>query len=237
MGTSSSYKGGTGGAWTPYKRAASAFVRYGGADRAGKALAAFIAALGGVAKAVDAAQPGLRAGGQLGELLSASAAGGSLSAGLQSIGLGELAGASSIEVLNALLDRFTGSGAELFEQAARSAMLDALGELLPESGADTDSVEEVQVDTTAVRLILEKYLALLIYNMAAPIIDERLTKLGDPILAEHRNRELKDYILALVRLAVSEIDPMTMDWSGEAGRALLHRVLEAVYEQLDAEHG
>ena len=234
MGTSGSYKGGVGGAWTPYKRAASAYARYGGPERAGAALAAFVAALGGVAGALAAAQPGLSAGGGLGQLLAASAVDGSLSAGVGAVGLGDLVGGTRIELLGALLDRFTGDGASLNDQAARSAMVDTLNDLLPD-GDDALPLDDVHLDEAAVRALIEKYLALLIYNLAAPIIDERLNRLGDLAVAAERNRELQDYILALVRLAAAQMNPLTVDWSGEEGQRILRTVLEAVYEQLDAE--
>lgn len=232
MGTSGSFKGGVGGAWTPYKRAASAYARFGGPDRAAAALAAFVAALGGVAGAVAAAQPGLRAGSGLGQLLTASTGDGSLSAGVEALGLGELVGRTRVELLSALLDRFTGDGASLNEQAARSAMVDTLNDLLPDTD-DALPLDDVHLDEAAVRALIEKYLALLIYNLAAPIIDERLNRLGDPVVAAERDRELRDYILALVRLAATQMDPLTVDWSGEGGQRILRTVLEAVYEQLN----
>jgi hypothetical protein len=187
-----------------------------------------------VAGAVAAAQPGLSAGGGLGQLLTASAVDGSLSAGVGALGLGDLVGGTRIELLNALLDRFTGDGASLNEQAARSAMIDTLNDLLPD-GDDVLPLDDVHLDESAVRALIETYLALLIYNLAAPIIDDRLNRLGDPVVAAERNRELQDYILALVRLAAAQMNPLTVDWNAQEGQQILRTVLEAVYEQLNAE--
>jgi len=62
MGTSSDSGGGVGGAWTPYKRAATSFVNHGGADRAATAMARLVAALGGAAQAAAGSTAGAAAG-------------------------------------------------------------------------------------------------------------------------------------------------------------------------------
>jgi hypothetical protein len=111
-------------------------------------------------------------------------------------------------------------------------LLDVLDELLPADGVALDSV---RLDAAAVIDALQRYIAALVYNRAIPVIDERLTRLEDPHLAQRRDRELRDYITALVRLHTIRIDPLALDWNGPEGRAIIEALLVAVYEQL--EHG
>ena len=86
---------------------------------------------------------------------------------------------------------------------------------------------------TAVTDALCRYMAALVYNRAIPVIDERLTRLENPALAQRRDQELRRYIDALVRLRLPTRPPLTSIGSGVAGRELIDGMLRAVYEQLE----
>lgn len=229
MGTSKGNSGGTGGAWTGYKRNASYFAKLGGTDRAAKTLAGFVAALGGAAAAVAAADAGARTGQSLGQLLASSTGPTGLAGGLEAVGLDRLIGEDKYTVLSELLDAFAGTGSDLEAQAARSALLDVLDEILPEEG----DVEAVVLDGAAVTEALLRYIAALVYNRAIPVIDERLTKLENQTLAQQRDKELRDYIAALVRLRAEAVEPLDIDWQGQQGRLFIDDILTAVYEELE----
>lgn len=230
MGTSASNTGGTGGAWTTFKRDASTFARRGGAERAGRALGGHVTALGGPAAAVGAAGAGIRTGQNLARLLAGSTGPAGLAGGLEEIGLGHLVGSDRFTILTELLDRFAGAGSDLEAQAARDALLDVLDEVLP---AYDVALDDVRLDEARVVELLQVYLAALVYNRAIPVIDERLTRLENPQLAERRDRELRDFIEALVRLRTQGQSPLSIDWAGDAGRAFIERMLRAVYDQLE----
>ncbi len=78
------------------------------------------------------------------------------------------------------------------------------------------------------------FVAAYVYNRAAEVIDERLSRLQDQRAAERRDRELRDYIGAVVALRLEGLDPLTVDWSGDEGRSIIERVLQDVYRQLEA---
>lgn len=230
MGTSASNTGGTGGAWTTFKRDASTFARQGGAARAGRALGGHIAALGGSAAAVGTAGAGIRTGQSLARLLVGSTGPTGLAGGLDAVGLGHLIGSDRFTILSQLLDRFAGAGSDLEAQSARDALLDVLDEVLP---ADDVALDDVRLDETRVIELLQMYLAALIYNRAIPVIDERLTRLENPRLAQRRDRELREFIEALVRLRTQGQSPLSIDWAGNDGRTFIERMLRAVYDQLE----
>jgi hypothetical protein len=230
MGTSASNSGGTGGAWTGFKRDASSFARHGGQSRAARALGGHVATLGGAAAATGAAGVGIRTGQSLARFLAGSTGATGLAGGLEEVGLGNLVGADRFTILSELLDRFAGPGSDLEAQAARDALLDVLDDVLPE---DDVALEDVRLDEGAVIDLLQRYLSALVYNRAIPVIDERLTRLQDQQLAQRRDRELRDFITALVRLRTQGSEPLTIDWSGPAGRAFIERMLRAVYDQLE----
>jgi hypothetical protein len=231
MGTSSSNKGGSGGAWTGFKRSATDFAKYGGRQRAGKALAGYVAAMGGAAAAAAAATAGSRTGQSLGNFLAASTGPNGLADGLEAVGLGHLVGQDRYSVLSELLNAFAGDGSDIETQAARNALLDVLDELLPEE--EGTELNSVQLDEQAVTESLCRYLDALVYNLAIPIIDERLTRLENPALAQERDRDLRDYIDALVRLRVQDTSPLQIDWHGAEGQKFISDILRAVYDQLE----
>lgn len=231
MGTSASNTGGTGGGWTEFKRSSSNFARYGGRDRAAKALAGYVTAMGGVAAAVAAATAGTRTAQSLGNFLAESTGPEGLAGGLEAVGLGHLVGQDRFTVLSELLTVFGGTGSDLEDQAAREALLDVLDDLLPQ---DEDvQLESVQLDEAAITEALRRYIELLVYNRAIPVIDVRLEQLQNQNLIQQRDRELRDFIAALVRLKMQEVSPLAIDWQGAEGKEFIESVLGAVYEQLE----
>lgn len=231
MGTSASNKGGTGGAWTGFKRDASFFARHGGQERVAKVLHGYVGAVGGAGGAVAAASAGVRAGQSLAGFLSASAGAAGLQGGLESTGLGDLVGADRFGVLSGLLDAFAGAGSDLEDQAARNAVLDVLDAILPED--EEMDLAGARLDEAAVLDAICRFVAALVYNLAIPVIDERLTRLQDPQLAQKRDRELREYIEALVRLRTSAVSALAVDWRGHEGHDLIEGILRAVYEQVE----
>lgn len=231
MGTSASNAGGKGGAWTGFKRDASWFARLGGQGRAARALGGHVAAFGGAAAATGSARAGIRTGQSLARFLAGSTGPTGLAGGLEAVDLAHLIGADRFTILSELLDRFAGPGNDLEEQAARDALLDVLDEVLPE---DDVALAEVRLDEASVIDLLQRYLAALIYNRAIPVIDERLTRLQNQQLAQRRDRELRDFIEALVRLRTQGTSPLSVDWSGTDGSAFIAQMLRAAYEQLES---
>ena len=95
-------------------------------------------------------------------------------------------------------------------------------------------MDSVQLDEDGVRDFLERYLAALIYNLVIPIIQVRLDELGDQTVIQQRDQQLHGFIDDLVRLKMRDLDVITVDWQGEAGRTFVREALQAVYEQLEA---
>ena len=121
----------------------------------------------------------------------------------------------------------------LLEGEYRDAVFEprALDELLPEG--EEVQLDSVQLDEAAITEALCRYLSALVYNRAIPVIDERLTRLQNQPLAQQRDRELRDYIDALVRLHMQDASPLGIDWQGPDGRGFVEGILRAVYDQLE----
>jgi hypothetical protein len=204
VGTSANNTGGTGGGWTTFKRNATFFAQRGGQARLAKTLGGFVAAMGGAAGATAAASAGTQTGQSLGSFLAASTGPQGLVGGLEAVGLESLVGQDRFAVLSELLNVLGGSGSAVEQQAARDALLDVLDDLLPEG--DEAALDAVQLDEA----------------------------LQDQALIQSRDRELRDYIDALVRLKMQNVSVLTVDWKSTEGQAFVQGVLQAVYEQLEA---
>jgi hypothetical protein len=234
MGTSSDYGGGRGGAWTPYKHAASNFTRRGGSGRAGKAVARYVSAVGGASSAARGSRSAVTGGQTLGAFV-ADLARANLSEALQRLDLGELVGKSRFEVLDGLLEAIAGPGSGLEEQAARSAACDVLDELFPPDANDYEELEEVTVDAGQIVEMLDRFLAAYIYRRMLPTIAEKLTHLEDHEAAQERAGELREYIRLRVALELEDRDPLEVDWRGAEGQQIIERVLNDAYEALETE--
>jgi len=86
----------------------------------------------------------------------------------------------------------------------------------------------------AVRDLLANFLAAYAHNRAAPVIEERLNRLGDPSQAEARDREIRDYAKCLIDVRVSELDPLSIDWNDSQGTAVVDQVSKDVYALIEA---
>ncbi len=231
MGTSSDYGGGSEGAWTPFKIAATNYAKQGGRHRAARVVARHVATLGGAGGATRSARTGIAGAANFAGLLAGIARDG-LTAALREAGLGDLVGRGRFEVVRALVDLIAGAGSDLEGQAARAAALDVIDELFHDAD-DYEELAALDLDADRVLRALEAFVAYFIYNRLLPQIDERLTRYADPARAEQLDRDLRELIRAQVRIRLRESDPMMVDWSGAGGRAIIESALRSVYGVLE----
>ena len=234
MGTSADRSAGSGGAWTPLKHATNSYVRgIGRSDsttRAERVLARHVPLLGGPAGAASSARAGSAGIRQLGALLSGIAANG-VAGTLTTLGLSHLIGADRFVVLDELITFITGDGDDLDAQAARDAACDILDEVF----GDADTAEDlaaVTVDETELATILERFLALYVYNRI-PVVAERLSRLADPTTMRKADQQMRQIISDLVAISLPD-DLSSIDWQGSGGKALADNAIRSVYDTLAA---
>ena len=233
MGTSTDRTGGTGGAWTPLKHAATAYMNAADSGRrssaaARRVLARHVAVLGGAGGVVAGARAG-RAGAQrLGAVLAGVATDG-LGAALTAHGLGHLVSEDRLTVLDALASIVAGDGADIDGQAMRDAMFDVLADLFPDADSWAE-LDAVRLDADGVRQLLELFLARYVYNRI-PVIAERLARLDDPVKAQRAEEDLQRMVASFVHLQLPG-DALRVDWAGAEGRTIIDESLRAVYDAL-----
>jgi hypothetical protein len=233
MGTSSDYSGGTGEAWRPYKIAASNFARRGGGERAGRVLARYVTALGGAgAAAASGRATGVSSGQGVAAFGSGLATDG-LTSTLESLGLSHLVGASRFDVLDGLLDALGGDGSTLEDQAVNQALCEAFAHLYPEEAETYEELEAVILDEGGVIEFVEFFVAEWAYARLLPTLAEKFTHIEDPAVAEARDAELRERLQLLVKLELGERSALSIEWRGEEGRAVLDRVVDQLYEDME----
>jgi hypothetical protein len=233
MGTSSDYTGGTGGAWTPYKHAASNFARHGGERRVGKVLSRYVGALGGAAAAGAGGRATGVSGGQGVAAFGSGLATGGLTAALESLGLDHLVGTSRFDVLDGLLDALGGEGGTLEDQAVNQALCEAFANLYPDDAETYEELEAVTLDTQGVVELIEYFVAEWAYSRLLPTLAEKFTHIEDPTVAQKRDDELRERMQLLVSLEIGDRSALSIDWRDEEGRVVLERVVDQLYEDME----
>lgn len=233
MGTSTDYTGGTGGKWTPYKRATSYFTRLGGEDRADRVLARYVKAAGGAA--------GIAGGGTTAAVRSTQGlagfgvgiAEGGLSGALREMGLERLIGCDRFEVIDGLLEALGGEGATLEDQAVLAALCEAFEELWPEDADTYEDLEEVSLDAEDVARLIERFVARWVYDRMLPTLAEKFTHIEDPEVVRSRDQLLRDRLNLLVSLELQDSNPLGIDWRGDEGETILTTLVNQVYEDME----
>jgi hypothetical protein len=176
------------------------------------------------------ARSGKQATASLGGFLSA-AAGQGLQRALDGIGLAAVVGRDVNEVLAALSNALAPDGATKEEAAARDAVNEAIESLyegLLAEGRDLTALETMSpADIAAsVALCVESY----IYNRwlgdLGVRIEQKAVSAAEAVRIE---RDVRAFIHETVRLDMSRVDVMTLDWRGEAGRQFVETIYRDAY--------
>jgi hypothetical protein len=153
---------------------------------------------------------------------------------LASIGLGHLVGQDRFTVLDELVTYIAGTGNDLDSGAARDAACDVLDEVFGDADS-WEELDEISVDRDQLGSILERFLALYVYNRV-PVVAERLSRLIDPVAMRRADQEMRQIIADLVVIELPA-DPLSVEWGGQQGRMIAERAVSSAYELLSALEG
>ena len=172
-----------------------------------------------------------RATAALGGFLAAAAGPGGLQRALENLGLGRVVGRDVNEVLAAILNALAPDGATKEEAAARDAVNEAI-EILFErflnEGRDLSALETMTpADIAAsVAACVEAY----VYNRwlgdLGVRIEEKAVSAAEAVRTE---RDVRAFIHETVRLDLSRVDVMKLDWWGEPGRLFVETIYRDAY--------
>lgn len=118
------------------------------------------------------------------------------------------------EVLSRLVNAISGSSDSKEDIVARGAVNEAISVLytmVMENDGDIESLQ--RIDEDKFRVVLETYMSEYIFSRMLGDLQSRFEKYGDkPKEAVKKERELKDYIRAIVEIRLKKIKPESMDY-------------------------
>jgi hypothetical protein len=230
LGTSKDYTGATGGGWTAAKRLASRIASDGPTtDRVGRYVEAYVVALGGSARAVEASAAATRAAAGVGGFFESVRERG-LDQTLTDFGLAEAIGKSSMELISMLADRLAGDGATLDDNAARDALVDCLELEFQDKSYDEIKAEFLTDDE--VRDNLATFLARYVFRKVLPLLATRLNRATADV-RRRTEQELDGYTRAKCVDAVRDLDLRGFN-AMESGLALAQTIVERAYALFSA---
>ncbi len=250
MGTSASRSGSnssTGGAWTTAKTRASRFAGGTGSSAAGvvSGYAAALAESGGASGGAGGTGGGVgssrvatatRVGQGLGAFMGDVGSRG-LDAALRERGLEQLIGKSAEEVLAGIADHIAGNGGPLDEAIARATVVEVLTDIFDEEQDEYDQLQKLledRLDGDGFKEILRLFLSKSIFEMLLADMADRFEENGDSTSEILRKeRQIEQFIEAMVEFDLGQADPLRFDWAGAEGKALVERNLAAAIEQLE----
>lgn len=234
MGTSKDVPGGSGRHWQDLRHNATRFANSKDQRYARHTLRHHVATLGGAGAAAGSAAAGRSAAQRLAAFAS-GVAGSDLGEALRQIDLGALEGRDRFEIIDALAAYLSGGGGDAEAAAVQDAVLDALSELFGPDAVDYEDLEQIRPTADAVRDLLVVMLTSLVFNRAAPVIEERLMRAlrDNPDQVEELEADIRSIIRETINLGLRDTDPLDVDWLGDQGGAILDRALRDAYEILE----
>lgn len=238
----------TGGAWTPAKQEASAYVQSAGTSSPSPVLRGYIRAHGGASAMATRGTGSSRGsggahggsasgsteaarrvaqnwGGFLGQVASVGFEG-----ALRGWGLDALIGKGPTEIATGLLDALSEPGSTLDQAAARGA----LSELIKDVLKDAQNYEEVStllsasVDGIGLHEMVSRFFGNYVFELfARDFYEDWQAKVG-PSKAENALTSIKNCIHSAVHAKLQGQDLRTMDWRGAPGEKLAQQVMHDV---------
>lgn len=234
MGTSKDAAGGSGPNWKNLRHNATRFATTGDRRYARHALRHHVATLGGAGAAAGGATAGRSAAQRFAAFVSGVAAT-DLNEALRRIDLGQLVGRDRFEVIDELAAYLAGDGGDTEAAAVRDAVLDALAELFGPEATEYQDLQATSPTAEDVRDLLVLMLTSLVFNRAAPALEERLMHAlrDNPDQVEQLEGDIRAIIRDTITLGLGDADPLEVDWLGDQGGTILDDALRDAYEILE----
>ncbi|MGV8134985.1 MAG: hypothetical protein AB2L20_07205 [Mangrovibacterium sp.] len=211
----------------------------------GNVLSKYVSVIGGSGRAGRgrskiAGKAGIRTAKNLGAFLGAfSRSGGDLQQALEQIGLPGLEGLPLNEVIDHLLEYFTGPASTLDDVAAKAASQKILEELV----SDAETIEEWQqqltevLDKETLEDIVERYFGYYIFEHLSIMFYEKLIVDKGKSDCENLFKQIKDYIFEKVK-NMNKINPLNdINWSSEDADRLIKNIQEDVLKVFEGYEG
>ncbi|HKQ47592.1 MAG TPA: Qat anti-phage system associated protein QatB [Phycisphaerae bacterium] len=224
------------GSWSGAKSSFSRAVSSGTRQGFRRAAKSYTRAGGGSGRAAGASRGGNRSTVLLGNFLASAATRG-LQATLRGLGLQAVVGRDVNEVLAAIAGILAPDGATKEEAAARDAISETLQNLFErfmDEGRDLTALENMTREDIAAAI--ETCIGSYIYNRwlgdLGIKIEEHAITATEAVRLE---REMREFVRETVRLDMSRVDVLTLDWQSQAGQLFVDNIYRDAYSLFGGE--
>lgn len=207
----------------------------GGAGRARTVGKSYVKGRGGASGATKSATSGRAATAKLGGFLSSVARNG-WQATARAMGLEQYVGKSINATLAGIVNVLAPNGALVEESAARTAVNQAMYELYDKFDlGDGDLTKLDNLDESTVRDVMQSSVATYIYTRWLGELGDRIeSKSVSDDQAVKLEREVKDYVRETVKLDMTKVNVLALDWGGQEGQKFVERIFLEAYGFLEA---
>lgn len=223
--------------WAAGKRGMTAYTSSRG-DRSSLRGAAnrYVGARGGGRTAARAAQAGRTSTARIGGFLSGVASRGFAEAA-RALGLSAVLGRNVDQVLAAIANALAPEGATQEEAVARQAVNDTLSYLYERYGLGDGDLTKLDVMDRAgvAEALAVSVTAYVYYRWVQELgrkIEENAYTAAEAVRLE---RDVRAFIAETVRLDLTRVDPLTLDWGGPAGQRFVEQIYADAYDMLEGE--
>lgn len=223
--------------WAAAKRGITAYTSSrGDRGRLRNAANRYVGARGGGRTAARSAQAGRSSTARVGGFLSGVASRGFSQAALD-LGLSAYLGRNVDQVLAAIANALAPDGATQEEAVARQAVNDTLGFLYERYGLEDGDLSKLDVMdregvTEAVAVSVTSYVYHRWVQELGRKLEENAYTANEAVRLE---RDVRAFIEETVKLDMTRINPLTLDWGGPAGQQFVERIYADAYEMLEGE--
>ncbi len=194
----------------------------------------FVSGQGGARQASRASTSGRASAKRLGSFLGTVATMGAAAA-VDQLGLSALVGQSAEILLSTIVDKIAPAGAYLEDAVARAATTETLSELFRERAIDEGGIEGLDGLTAIdIREVLERFVAHYIYERLLQALARTLETRPARDIVRLEN-DVWQYVQNVVRLDLTAIDVVNLDWSGDRAHRLVDQIFREAYGIIEAE--
>lgn len=217
--------------WSVPKGAMTRFAR--GSGSLGSIGRSYVRAGGGATARASSAQAGRQTAGRFGGFIAGGVRNGFVQAA-RDIGLTNLVGRDVQFVLAAFVDLIAPSGATIEEAIARKALADTTWEVFQKYGVDVEGITALdRLGRDDVTSIISLYISNYVNERLQEELFFRLEKgTIDETTANQYADQIKGFITEVVRLDFQNIDPLRIDWQGNAGKEIIEQKYQEAYALL-----
>lgn len=213
--------------FTSYAKSGVSSPRY-----AGRTARSFVRALGGANSAATNSRKGRSVAQNIGGIVSGLAAQGSKFI-YDGFSFQDCIGKKASELLETFVDLLVEHNDDLESTVAREAAVETFQKLFEVLGVEEKGFEALQnMNSENLKFVFQTYLSEYIFASMLQKVGQTLEKISAKE-AHQKEKWMKNFITTKVSINLENVDLLTMDWKGKAGRSFTNNIFTQAYKVME----